>query len=314
MTPLPFPSTAIGAPMRVLITGAAGWIARHLTSVLAEAGHELRLTDRVDPAQATVFVPGTAEREAAPLVTAWPYLRGEITDEAHMAAACAGCDAVIHLAAATTGLPEHGRAIMEANVVGTWVVAAAAQRAGVGRLLAASSVNAYGSIYWRLSGQPVAYGAMPLIEDVATIAEDPYSLSKHQGEEVLAAFHRAYGLTVASFRFAGVWTDAMWLAARAAPAATTGWSDDLWQWVHVDDVVAGLRAALEHPGLPGCGTYNLGAGDTRCPEPTLELLRRFRPALAASLREPLPGRSPLLSITAARRAFAYAPVRRISDA
>ncbi len=293
--------------MRIAITGACGWIGRELTTELERGGHELRLFDRVDPAQATVFLPFSAERRLAPLVPRWPYTRGEITDETAVAEAVRGCDAVVHLAAATTGLPEHGRAIMEANVVGTWVVADAARRAGARRLFAASSINAYGTFYWRLSGRPVSRDTLPLSEAAACVPEDPYSLSKLQTEQILTTFHRAYGLETAAFRFAGVWSDEVWRHHLAGRPPTTAWSDDLWQWVHVADIVAGVRAALEYAALPPTGVYNLGAEDTRCAEPTLDLVRRFRPDLLEHLTEPLPARAALMSIAAARSAFGYAP-------
>ena len=74
---------------------------------------------------------------------------------------------------------------------------------------------------------------------------------------------------------------------------TEAWSDDLFQWVHVADIVSGLRRALEAPDLPGFGVYTLSAADTRCPEPTLELLNRLRPDLTQNITTPLEGRAPL---------------------
>ncbi len=298
--------------MNVLITGAAGWLARELGAELGER-HQLRLTDRVDPAEATIFVPGQLERQPAPLDSAWPYVRAEITDLDAMTRAAEGMDAIIHLAAATNGLPENGPAIMQANVVGTYVVFDAARLAGVRRVLCASSVNALGTIYWRLSGQPAPYTAMPIDETFRPVPEDPYSLSKWCNEETAAAFARAYGLTTAAFRFAGVWTQELYDRHRANLAQTTAWSDDLYQWVHVADIVRGLRQALECEALPPIGVYHLGAGDTRCPEPTMDLLTRFRPDLAATLAKPIEGRAPLLSIELARRTFGYAPVWRIAQ-
>ena len=129
---------------------------------------------------------------------------------------------------------------------------------------------------------------MPLDEAFDPVPEDPYSLSKLVNEKTCAAYHRAYGMTTAAFRFAGVWSEERYrqkLAEGLPP--TEAWSDLLYQWVHVTDVVRGLRQALEAPDLPGFGTYTLAAGDTQCPEPTMELLARFRPDLAATV-DPLP--------------------------
>lgn len=297
--------------MKVLITGAAGGLGRYVIEAF-EVEHELRLVDSVDPEEATIF--GGPVRQRVPLRTKWPYVRADILDEEAMLRACEGMDAVIHLAAIPTGLPEEGKDVMQINVVGTYVVLDAARKAGVSRVFCASSINAFGTIYWRLSGRPAGYLSMPLTEEFRTEVEDPYSLSKLTNEETCATFHRAYGLTTAAFRFAGVWNRDVYAAQTAQPLApTTAWSDDLYQWVHAEDIAGGLKAALECPTLPGFGVYTLSGPDTRCPEPTMDILERFRPDLAANLTEDLPGRAPLMSITKARQTFGYDPKYRLME-
>jgi UDP-glucose 4-epimerase len=297
--------------MRILITGACGFIARALIAELENA-HELRLLDRNRPEEATMFLPGVSERAFAPMETSWPFVQAEITDTDAIRRAVEGMDAVIHLAASVSGLAEIGVETFKANALGTFIALDAARRACVQRFLCASSINAFGTIYWRISGRPPVYTKMPLDEDFPPVPEDPYSLSKHVNELTCAAFTRAYGITAAAFRFAGVWTEEMYrkrLEERLPP--TAAWSDDLYQWVHVKDIARGLRQALESPDLPGYGVYTLAAADTRCPEPTMELLQRFRPDLAASVETPLAGRETLMSIARARRAFGYDPQYRL---
>lgn len=297
--------------MKVLITGACGMIARALIPEL-EANCELRLLDRTSPEEATVFVPGSAEREPAPLTTEWPFVQAEVVDVEAIRAAVEGMDAVVHLAASVTGLPEFGVETFRDNALGTFIVLDCARLAGVKRFLCASSVNAFGTIYWRLSGKPPEYTKMPLDETFRPVPEDPYSLSKYVNEETCAAFTRAYGVTTAAFRFAGVWSEAMYdRQIESGLAPTTAWNDDLFQWAHLRDIARGLRQAVEAPGLPVHGVYYLGAADTRCPEPTMEILKRFRPDLAATVDPPLEGRASLISIAQAREAFGYAPRHRL---
>ena len=64
----------IGGPMRVLITGACGFVGRNLIAELENRGHELRLLDMTRPEHATMF-PGGAERAHVPLVTEWPFIQ-----------------------------------------------------------------------------------------------------------------------------------------------------------------------------------------------------------------------------------------------
>jgi nucleoside-diphosphate-sugar epimerase len=292
--------------LKILITGACGMIARALVKEL-EPKHELRLLDRVPPSEATIFVPGGA-RAKAPFKTDWPFIVAEIMDEDAMLKAVEGVDAVVHLAASVTGLPEYGVETMRINVVGTYIMLDVSRKVGVKRFTCASSVNAFGTIYWRLSGKPPVYTSMPLTEAYPPVPEDAYSLSKYVNEETCAAFHRAYSLTTAAFRFAGVWSLEMYERTMAAGLKPTAqWNDDLYQWVHLNDIATGIRQCLEAPNLPGHGVYYLGAADTRCPEPTMDILRQFRPDLAANVTEPLEGRAPLVSIRHAQQTFGYAP-------
>jgi len=297
--------------MNILITGACGFIGRNLIAEL-EGNHELRLADTARPEEATMFG-GPNGRTPAPFTPDWPFVQVDITDLGKMREACTGMDAIIHLAADPTGHAEKGKEIMQVNVVGTYVVLDAARLAGVKRVFCASSINAFGTFFWRLSGKPSPYDILPLTEEFAPVPEDPYSLSKRCNEETCAAFHRAYGLTTAAFRFAGVSSAERYEADRANLQPTTEWSDMLYQWVHVGDVVRGLNQALECPTLPGFGAYTLGAADTRCPEPTMELLTKFRPDLAAKVSRPIKGRDPLLSIDRARNTFGYAPRFRMAE-
>ena len=297
--------------MKVLVTGFCGMIGRVLIDELESAGHELRLLDRSAPEQATVFMPGCPERAEAPMKVNWPSIKAEITDSKAIRQAVEGMDAVIHLAAAVSGLPALGIETFRINALGTYVVLDACRLAGVKRFLSASSINAFGTFCWRLSGERPVYEKMPLDETFKVVPEDSYSLSKYVGEETCAAFTRAFGITTAAFRFAGVWTDDMYQAARKdGLEPTTAWSDDLYQWVHVLDISRGVRRALECPTLPAFGVYTLGAADTRQPEPTMEILTKFRPDLAARLERPLVGREPLLSIRKAAQTFGYCPKYR----
>jgi nucleoside-diphosphate-sugar epimerase len=301
--------------MKILITGACGFVARGLIKQLEERGHQLVLLDRINPEDATIFWPWSPEgRMKLPLVTTWPYVKAEIVDSEAILRTLQGIEAVIHLAAAVSGDPEQGIATMHANVCGTYTILDAARRAGVSRVLCASSVNVFGTFYWRVSKQPIEYATLPLDETFDPVYEDPYSLSKFCNEHTCAMFARGYGMTTAALRFAGVWNAEIYDRARSAPLAPTpAWSDDIYQWVHVDDVVTGIRQALEAPHLPPYGAYTLSAADTRCPENTLDLLRKFKPALAEKLTAPLPGRTALLSIQKAQTTFGYAPKYRFGD-
>jgi UDP-glucose 4-epimerase len=297
--------------MKVLITGACGLVGRAVAEELG-GSHDLRLLDRSQPPGAE----GTAATGTAcismPHGRRWPLIRADVTDAKAMREAAEGMDAVVHLAALISGDPAKGTEIFRVNALGTFIALDAARLAGAKRFLCASSINAMGTVCYRISGRPPVYESMPVDEDFPCVPEDPYSLSKLVNEQTCAAFHRAWGITTAAFRLAGVWSAEEYARAKKAGLRPTErWSDSLYNWVHVKDVAEGIRRALEAPALPGFGVYNLCAADTTCPEPTMEILRRFRPDLAASLRAPLAGRTGLISIERARRTFSYEPRYRL---
>lgn len=300
--------------MRVAITGAAGGLGRRATEKL-EQRHELVLIDRVDPDEATVFVgTGPTGRELRPLSPHWPYHRVDITSADQVEAALAGVDAVVHLAGWPAGEWVDARAIMDANVMGTFTVYECAVRQGVRRVLNASSINAFGSFYWRVQPTAPIRSRMPLIEDEPRVPEDPYSLSKGISEDIGWTYRRAFGIEAINLRFAGVVHEPQYarLLEEGLPPSRA-WADDLWSWVHVRDWMDGIAAAVETPASTS-EPIVLGAADTRAPEQTLELIRRFRPEFLSELREPLPGRSPLLSITRARAFLGYEPKYTLSEA
>jgi len=290
--------------MRIVITGACGFIGRTLIEELEKCGHELHLVDRQRPEEATIFVPGA--RVAAPFTTDWPFYQADMMDAEAMLHIVEGAEAVVHLAAIPSGLPESGRETFYYNACGTYTLLDVSRLAGVSRFIAASSINAFGTFYWRIREAPVVYTDLPLTEAFLPEPQDPYSLSKLVNEYTCESFHRAYGIKTAALRFGGVWSDEVYSRAmeRKLPP-TREWQDDLYTWIHVRDIAKAIRQALEAPELPGCGAYTLNASDTSCPEPTMELLRRLRPDYLPILRSEIEGRGALISSAKARKAFGF---------
>jgi len=299
--------------MKIVITGACGFIGRKLIGQLEERGHELVLIDRQRPEEATIFVPGG--RVSAPFRTEWPFHKADIMDGEAMQAVIRDVDAVVHLAAIPSGLPDIGRDTFHFNACGTYGLLDAARLAGVARFVTASSINAFGTFYWRIRETPIVYTHLPLTEAFRPEPQDPYSLSKLVNELTCEAFFRAYGIRTAALRFGGVWSDEVYNRAMTKGLEPTEeWSADLFTWVHINDVVKGIRQALEVPDLPGFGAYTLNASDTNRPEPTMELLCRLRPEYLPLLDREIESRGALISSEKAHLIFGFHPEYRLDAA
>ena len=153
----------------ILITGAAGRIGTMLRSRLARPGRVLRLLDIAPLAQP----PGPGEED----VTA------SVTDIAAVTAACTGVDAVVHLG----GIPTEDAwaPILDVNINGTYTIFEAARRAGVPRVVFASSNHAVG--FEPRESFPVPEGAVPAPDTY-------YGVSKVAGEALAALYARRYGV------------------------------------------------------------------------------------------------------------------------
>ena len=122
--------------MRVLVTGAAGFIGSHIAETMRAAGHEVRGLDSLTPAVHN----GRPDHVPGDLVV------GDVRDPGAVDEALAGMDAVCHQAALVglgvdlSDLPAYA----DVNVTGTAVLLEAMGRHGIPRLVFASSMVVYG--------------------------------------------------------------------------------------------------------------------------------------------------------------------------
>jgi len=129
----------------IAVTGGAGKVAAMLRPHLAAAGHDVRLLDLVAPAEPL------APTESAAVVG--------VTDLDALTEAIRGADLVVHLAAYAD--ERSWDDIRDVNVEGAHAVHEAAVRAGVRRVLAASSVHAAGYLPWSAAAEHEVPAARP---------------------------------------------------------------------------------------------------------------------------------------------------------
>jgi dTDP-L-rhamnose 4-epimerase len=278
----------------VLVTGGAGFIGSHVVTALRAAGHDVTIVDSGHPA---------AHREPPPAeVGGVPVRRADVRDRAAMAAALTDVDAVIHQAAMVglgvdlDDLPGY----VGCNDLGTAVLLAAMARAGVRRLVLASSMVVYGEGAYACarhgSVRPLARAepdlvagrfeaACPdcgepltpeLVDEAAPL--DPrsvYAATKVAQEHLSAAWARQTGGAVVALRYHNVYGPGMprdtpysGVAAIFRSALAAGRPPRVFEdggqrrdFVHVRDVAAANLAALASTrARTGWHAYNVASG------------------------------------------------------
>jgi dihydroflavonol-4-reductase len=118
--------------MRVMITGATGFIGYHTTLALLDAGHEVSLLVRSVDKMIGLFGQDCIEH----------YTPGDITDEISVRQAMEDCDAVIHVAALVSTHARDADRVCKTNILGVKNVIGGAVELGIGTIIHVSSVTA----------------------------------------------------------------------------------------------------------------------------------------------------------------------------
>jgi len=299
--------------MRVLLTGGAGFIGRHVLRALAARGHAVRVLDSLRP---DVHGEGaTKSIEGAELMVA------DVRDAAAIDAALRGVDAVVHLAAkvglgvAVGDMPDYA----SSNDAGTAELLAGMARADVGRLTLASSMVVYGEGLGRCpehgevrpaarveaqlkAGQfepPCPVCGKPLqsalVDERAPLdPRNAYATSKVAQEFYAANWARVTGGAVAALRYHNVYGPGMprdtpyaGVAAIFTSALRNGQAPQMFEdgqqrrdFVHVRDVAAATVLACERHAA-GVRAFNVGSGTPRS-------VGEMAAALARALHGPPP--------------------------
>jgi uronate dehydrogenase len=195
---------------RVLLTGASGDVGTRLRPLLVQAYGTLRLSDIAEP--------------RTPLASGEAFLRADLADPAQMAGIVDGIDAIVHLGGFSVEGP--WETILQANIVGQHALYEAALRAGVKRIVFASSNHAVG--FYRRD--------RPIDHAVPTRPDTRYGVSKAFGEALGALYADKHGLRVLNIRIGNV-ADAPIDRRR------------LSIWITPSDLMQLVRIGIEHPAL-----------------------------------------------------------------
>lgn len=289
--------------MRIVVTGGSGRLGRTLVAGLADAGHEIISIDR-EPTAAL-------DREGVEQSSL------DLTDADATASALAAtsADALIHLAAIAVPFSAPEDVILRTNAALAQSVLGGAVRAGMHRIVAASSPTVIGY------GAPRGWvpESLPLDETSPTEPWNAYALSKLLIEQTVDMLRRQTGDDVrfASFRPCYVIAPEEWAGALTQQGHTVlERLDDpalsapaLFNYVDARDVAAfahTLLAALDD--IPSGERFFVGAEDALARRPLNELLPEFHPGTERAAA-PLTGSAPAFSSDKAARLLGWRPAR-----
>ena len=235
--------------MKVLVTGAAGRLGRAVTSALEARG------DRV----VGVDLAG-ADRVV------------DILDPGQLLGVAEGCDALVHCAGIPSPERHAAEVVFRSNVIGTFNVLLAAERAGIRRVVIASSLSALGGA-WAPVPHPPRYA--PVDENHPLEVKDPYGLSKVINERTAECFARRRDVSIVALRFGWI-LSALEAQREAAKTDAKAGRTTLWGYIDERDAAAACLAAIDAPRT-GYVVLNAIGSDTLINLLTAEAMARFAP-------------------------------------
>ena len=216
--------------MKVLVTGATGFVGSNLTQHLLECGYQVKVIARKPEAI------NNQQIEVIP---------GDIRDKEVIAKAVNGCQQIYHIAGKVSRSNASQKEFWETNVEATRNLAETALKAKVEKFVYASSVGVYG------------INNSPIDEQTPTYPNTIYRRTKLAGEKILLSYYDNHKLPVVIARLPSMVgkNGVNWLGLTKALATQNfkllGTGNIKYNLIHIDDAVRGLRLCGETPQSVG---------------------------------------------------------------
>ncbi|MBD5293771.1 MAG: NAD-dependent epimerase/dehydratase family protein [Bacteroides sp.] len=166
--------------MKVLVTGADGFIGSHLTEMLLREGYEVRALCLYNSFNNWGWLEGVSH-------PALEIVSGDVRDSSFCRELVQGCEMIFHLAA-LIAIPYSyiaPESYVDTNIKGTLNICQAARAAGVKRLIVTSTSEVYGTAL-----------EVPIPETHPKQPQSPYSATKIGADALALSFHNAFELPV----------------------------------------------------------------------------------------------------------------------
>jgi NAD dependent epimerase/dehydratase len=241
--------------MKILVTGADGFIGSHLTETLIRSGHDVRPFVYYNSFNSW----GWLDHSDDDIKNDLDVFSGDIRDPNGVRVAMEGCDAVLHLAA-LIAIPysyHSPDSYVDTNIKGTLNVLQAAKDHGVSKIIHTSTSEVYGTAQF-----------VPINELHPLQGQSPYSATKIGADQLAMSFYNSFGSPVTIIRPFNTYGPRQ--SARAViPTIITqllkgnnliklGAVSPTRDFNYVSDTVNGFIAALESQGTNG-EVINLGS-------------------------------------------------------
>lgn len=243
--------------MKVLVTGAAGFIGSHLTERLLDSGSEVIGVDNFDD-----FYDPNIKRENLTLAAQnnrFRLIEADIRDSHSMEQALSGgIDIIVHLAAKAGVRPSIEQPLLYAdvNINGTMVLLEAARKNNISKFIFGSSSSVYGN------NKKVPFSE----DDNVDFPISPYAATKKACELICHTYHSLYNISISCLRFFTVYGPRQRpdlaihkfakLIEQNKPIPVFGDGNMMRDFTYIDDIINGTIAAMNK--CCGFNIYNLG--------------------------------------------------------
>jgi UDP-glucuronate 4-epimerase len=302
--------------MKVLVTGAAGFIGSHLCDKLIADGNTVVGLDNFDPFYDVEIkrknLAGCFGDERFSLV------EGDIRDGGCLESIFSGdkFDIVVHLAAkaGVRGSIEDPLGYQDVNINGTMTVLEAVKEAGVKKFVFASSSSVYGN------NKKIPFAEI----DNVDFPISPYAASKKAGELICHVYHHLYDISVMCLRFFTVYGPRqrpdlaiskftrLILTGKEVPMFGDG--SMARDFTYIDDIISGILAAME--ACNGYKIFNLGESRPYRLDNLISELERVLNKKAIIKRLPVPDcevKQTYADIVRAQTKLGYQPQTRLPE-
>ncbi len=291
--------------MRCMVTGGAGFIGSHIAEALVKRGDFVRVFDNLTTG---------SKSNLASVLNQIDFQQGDLRSTADLAKAVEGIDVVFH-EGALRSVPrsvDDPSSTNDVNITGTLHLLLAAKKAGVKRLVYASSSSTYGD-----------NKQYPQVETMRGAPLSPYAVSKYTAEMYCVMFSKTFGLETVSLRYFNVFGPRQHPESQYAAVIPKFMQSILngdplqihWDgkqsrdFTYIDNVVQGNLLAASAKGVAG-EVFNLACGKNHSLLEIIRVLEKLSGTKAVRKHHPMRAgdvRKTWANIAKAKKRLHYKP-------